>query len=432
MQLPPLVLALVALSLSVGCGSDKDDTEDTAETGTPDTDTGNTGFDPTGPCDGGTWGAIADPENAIHVRADGSDDGDGSVESPLASIAAALELTRARAEDRIIALGPGTFETNIILAHDLGDGRSDDGTTIQGCSAAETLLEDATAASVISVHAAQDVVVEGICTHGGKRGILISSAASASLSDVVIEEAYGVGLLVLGNGTQVTLAGVEVYGTLPFTDGNNGYGLAFQEGAAVAMSGGGAYDNTGIGILISDVDDVSLSGVAVEGTLQDGDGLFGRGVQIQDYAVNVAIEDLTLADNHDAGLFALRTQVLTMSGCTITGTLAGTAPDSGDATGDGIVVSRGDGNLNPGDYVATLEGNTVTGSARAGIVIDGTTTAVSANDLSANGFTQDGTSLVSQGPAAVSGDDTVAALEEAEALSLNLEPAATVELTDAP
>jgi hypothetical protein len=426
-------LALTLALALAACGPEKD-TGPTDDTGTPDSvpETGETGVAPP-PCGDGTWGAITDPELAVHVRADGSDDGDGSLAAPLATVEAALALTRARTEDKRIAVGPGTFPTNVTLASDLGDGTTDDGTAIQGCSSAETILEAAESSEpVVRVSGAAGVAVEGLCSRGGTRGIMVWSAASVTLSAVVVDGARGAGLVVNGNGTAATLTDVEVWGTEPFSGGGNGYGIAMQEGALVSMTGGGAWENTGVGILVSDVEEVSFDGIVVEGTQPDDDGYYGRGLQVQDFALSVSIVGSTFSGNHDAGIFALTALSLALEGSTVEGTLAGALPESEDDSGDGVVITRGEDNLKPSDYVATLDGNTVTGSDRAGIVLDGVFATVSGNALSDNGFSLDGTSIVSQGPADVHGDDTVAALSEESALSLNLEPMAAVDLTSEP
>jgi hypothetical protein len=97
-----------------------------------------------------------------------------------------------------------------------------------------------------------------------------------------------------------------------------------------------------------------------------------------------------------------------------------------------VVVTRGDGNLDPASFEASLEGNSVIGSARAGVVFDGVTASASGNSLSGNGFTQEGSSMVSQGPATVSGADTVATLDEESTLALSLEPLDGIELGEDP
>jgi hypothetical protein len=430
-----LFTLIFATTLGPGCRPDKDDTgdSDTRHTGGDTDDTGSPP-PPSPPCGDGTWGAISsDPATAIHVRTDGSDDGDGSAENPLATIEAALEISRARSEDKLIAIGPGTFETNLLMATDLGDGTTDDGTVIQGCSAVETILEaSASDSPVISVSAAVDVVLEGLCTRGGTRGIQVWSLADVSISSVVVEDSWGVGLVINGNGTTAALTDVEVYSSRPFFDGSNGYGFAFQEGAVVTMDGGGAYENTGVGILVSDVDEVAISGVTIEGTQRNDDGYYGRGIQIQDFAQVVSIEDSVFRDNHDAGVFSLTTLSFSLSNTTVEGTLASDMPALEGESGDGVVVTRGEDNLDPADYTNELADNTVTGSARAGIVLDGVTAVTTTNDLSGNGYEQEGSSFFAQGPAVVSGDDTVATLSDDSALGLNLEPMASVDFSAAP
>src|SRR5687768_14614471 len=102
------------LALIAACAKAPDES-DSGETETADPDTA----DRSGPCAGGGWGLITDPD-AVHVRSDGSDGGTGTVDAPLATLDAALEAVRAGGPRRI-AIGPGTYATSLSLLHDRGD-----------------------------------------------------------------------------------------------------------------------------------------------------------------------------------------------------------------------------------------------------------------------------------------------------------------------
>ena len=108
---------------------------------------------------------------------------------------------------------------------------------------------------------------------------------------------------------------------------------------------------------------------------------------------------------------------VSMTGSAVETTGASGIPESSSASGDGVVLTRGEENLDPADYVGALDGNTITGSDRAGILLDGVTVDVSANTVSDSGY-----EIVSQGPADVSGTDDCTALGDTEALELNLQP----------
>jgi hypothetical protein len=399
-------------------GACKDKAEDTAPSA-DDTARGDTGEQVVPPCaDGGGWGYIdpTDPE-AVHVREGGDDEsGTGTAAQPLASVQAALDLTRASAGERIIAVGAGSFELNLTLS------RSDDETTIQGCGPAETVFEGADdEAPVLLVTGSSGITLEGISTRGGTRGIQAWSAATITLHDILVESSRAAGVIIHGNGTVASLEEVYVHGTLSVDDGSGGYGLAFQEGAEVAMTGGGAYDNTAAGIMVSDVESVALHGVIVEGTLQDRQGRYGRGVMIQDFASSVIIDEGSeIRDNHDAGVFALAPLSFTMSDSTVRGSLASVIPGIEDTSGDAVVVTRGTDKLDPSLYLAALTGNVIEEFERAGILFDGVTAAESDNTIAASDL-----QVVAQGQADVD-SDRVILLDDEHALVLNLEPMLTL------
>jgi len=389
-------------------------TQDTGpDTGDPGIDTGETGDVFVPPCADGGWGDIDEPESAIHVSASGSAKGDGSMEDPISDLAAALTLTRERKKDKRIAIWPGTYPSNLSLSHEEGD----DATVIQGCSADEVFIEAADAEeSVLKVTEATGVVIESVCSRGGTRSIQVWSAAQADLLNLRIEESIEAGLVIHGNSVVANIENVEVHSTVT-TDDGFGYGIAFQEGATVTMSGGGAWDSTSVGLLIEDVSEVTLSGITVDGTNQDDDGLYGRGLQIQEWSGPVYITDSTFSSNFGAGVFAMTSLYVSMTGSAVETTGASGIPESSSASGDGVVLTRGEENLDPADYVGALDGNTITGSDRAGILLDGVTVDVSANTVSDSGY-----EIVSQGPADVSGTDDCTALGDTEALELNLQP----------
>ena len=417
--LEPTLLMTLALALAA-CG-DKDDTAEPpgdSEDSSTDTDlvgddTADTAEPPT-PCADGGWGAITTWETAVHLSTTGTPDGSGTWADPVSEFDAAVALLRKRTGDRQLAIWPGSYSSGLSLTADQGD----DDTMVQGCSAAEVTLEaEDASAPVLEIAAATGVVLEGISTRGGTRGIQVWSGAEATLNDLIVSEATEVGLIVHGNSVQVSLEGVEIHG------GAGGYGVALQEGATVAMTGGGIYDAATVGMLIDDVAEVTLSGVAIDGTTQDSSGAYGRGLQAQADSGTITVEGSTFSDNQGAGIFAMEVLSLELSGNSISATAASTIPDSATTTGDGIVFTRGEGNRDPATFQGSFDNNVVSDSARAGMVLDGVTCQVSGNSLSGNAVDD----ILAQGPADVTGTDTVTSLGEAEALGLNLEPLATVD-----
>jgi hypothetical protein len=251
-------------------------------------------------------------------------------------------------------------------------------------------------------------------TRGGGRGIQVDSTATVDLVDLSVSTASEVGVFVVGNGTTATLTNVEVHDTSTEA-GEYGYGFVFQGGASVTMSGGGAFDNHAVGIL-ADTAIVDIDNVSVEGTVQDADGYLGRGMQLQG-DVDAIVSNCALAGNHDTGIFALTAMAVSVSTTTIQATAAADMPNSGEQSGDGIVVSSGDVSYNPADFDTELTGNTIDGSTRAGIVLEGVTVSVSGNQVTGSGYDVGGVSIFAQESAVVSGSDTVENL--AEGLDVN-------------
>ncbi len=372
-------------------------------------------------CGDGTTGFISEPERAVHVWADAEEGGDGSWAHPLTDISDALELTRVL-KDKRIAIWPGVYTDNLSISLHSGD----DDTIIQACSPDEvTLQAEDSSAPVIVANEATGVEIAGLCTEGGTRGIQIWGDASLYLNGVCATGATAVGLLVLGNATQAVLEDVEIRGS-GAKDGL-GYGIAIQEGATVDMQGGGVWDASTVGVLVDDATEVSLSGVTVEGTLADADGSYGHGLQVQNDTVEVTVQDASFANNQGAGVHVLQGLGFTMAASSVSATAASAIPDSKESTGDGVVISRGEGNLAPAQFVAEISDCVIEGSERAGIVLDGVTAMVSDNVLSGNGHGDD--TVLAQDSAIVSGSDTVTTLADDEALALNLSPADEVDVS---
>jgi hypothetical protein len=385
------------LLVVVGC---KGNEPTTADSDPPDTDA----VDVPPPCASGGWGWIGDPEGAIHVRADGSDDGDGSQEQPVASPSVALALARASGVRRV-AIGPGTFATSLDVLADAGSGYSDDGLAIEGCGPDETILEAEDASSyVIRVTDAADVRLAGFSVVGGRRSLWIWGGSSA-LEALVVADATRVGIMMDGsnNLTEVTAQDVRVEGVSADTDGSFGYGIAVQD-ATVTLTDTEVSEATGVGVLVDGAfASATLETVTVRDTALDGGGRFGRGVQVQGLS-EAALSACELAGNQDAGVFALQAVQLDVSDTVVSGVSASTLPD-GTSTGDGIVVSQGSAyEYAASTFLATLSGNSVDLPDRAGIVIAGVSAAVSGNTVTSAGYSPDGFGILSQGPAEITGD----------------------------
>jgi len=411
-------LALLPLALAA-CGP-KSDTGappgDTAETASTDT-----GDPPAVTCADGGTGDITDPATAVHVWADAPAGGDGTWAHPFATLDEALAVTRARSTDRRVALWPGTYAANARLSREAGD----DDLAVLGCGPDEVVLDALDPASpVLLVTAASNVQISGLCTAGGTRNLQVWSDASARLSHLRSEAGADAGIVIQGRATTATLEDVVVQDPVS-VDGGSAYGIAIQEGATVTMTGGGVWGATAAGILVDDANTVAFSGITVEGTPADADLHHGHGLQVQADTVDVAVENAAFLSNMGAGVFVLQGLTFQMSSSTVDGTSGSLITGSPDTSGDGVVVSRGEGNENPAIFQASFSGNTVSDSTRAGIVLDGVTATLDGNTLSGNGEGDD--LALAQDDAVVGGFDAFTALGPDAALALDLVPLAPVD-----
>ena len=416
--------------------ADDDATDDDDDTGDDD-DSSEPGAPP---CASGDWGAITDPDNSVHVRVDGSDeDGDGTAANPLATMQAALDVTREREDHKRIAVGPGVFETFLAIQLDPEDAdpdNTDSGLSIEGCSEDETILVPLDqAAPVVFVHQATDVRLSGFTIDGGRRALLIWDGASVDLDFVAVKNSARIGILFGGWETIVAASHLTVEDTQLEIDDYGveyGYGIAIQE-ATVELTDSSVSGSHRVGILV-DGAPASLERVLVDGTQPGTDGSLGRGIQIQNVS-NAQLIDLdigSITPNSDAGLFSQSTLWLQVENTRVYSTAAadfevGGTPCSGEACpGDGIVVNQGGEGNDPAVYSNYLYDNVVDGAVRAGIVVESVVADVDGNQTTGCGVTDDltGESIFVQGDVetdagdpVITGADDVA--ERAEAFPLN-------------
>lgn len=412
-----LILSWLLLCLlAFGCnGGDDDDAtdDDTAD----DDDDDSVPADP--PCADGSWGFITDGQDAIHVRADGDDGNDGSDAAPLATVGAALTLSREASQPRRIAIGPGTFAATLSVFGEEADESTDSGLSIEGCSPTETILEAENAEEpVIKVTESVGVRLAGLGLQGGRRSLWVWGGADVEIESVHVTNSGRLGIIIGGTDSIATMTNVEVHDPVVETDEYGteyGYGISFQNSTAT-MTGGGVWGAYRVGILCHYAD-VTFVDVSVEDTAQDSDGYFGRGIQLQDLSM-ATISGGNLAGNSDAGVYSLRSLYLELDGLTVDATAASGVPDEAADTGDGIVISQGVTNNDPASYLAVLTDNTVTGSARAGILIDSVSAEINGNTAGAdNGLSEGGSSIYAQGNFVMSGADSF--VEPGEALQTN-------------
>lgn len=358
------IVALLPLFACTGTAANTDDTSN------PDGDTdGDTGT-VSPPCSGGTWGAIdsVQADGAIHVSAAAASGGDGSGGSPFQTLDEAVAASREEGASRLIAVWPGTYLSFL----DLATAEGDDGLAIQGCSAAEVMIEaidDVTA--VIKVSEAVGVDLRGLTLSGGKRGLWAWQGASVTLTDIEALGNRNVGIII--DGVTTTAAFYQVVVTDPLVNANaGGFGIQIQS-AQVTMDDVQVTGATEHGIVVTGMDgSAAMKNVSVTGTSVNVNGEFGRGIMIQERA-SATIEGATLSGNSDAGLFSLGASTLDLVDVTVTNSAGAKLPGSDDTSGDGIVISDDPtGGPYEGDYfLGSADGVMIDGCARAAVLISG-------------------------------------------------------------
>lgn len=400
-------MRLITLStvLLLACASPALETADPEPDGADTGDTAVSDWEP-GPCAGGNWGSIRLDgfEAAIQVRMDGSDDADGSLSTPVATIEAAMALARSQEGVDRIVVGPGSYTGALSIGEVLGD---EDGLTIEGCGTDEVTIQAVNEwDSIIRVNGTQDVRLAGFTLTGGRRALMIYGGATAYLDSIAIMGSMRCGLLVDGALTAVAAGGLGVYDTLPDTYDADGYGYGvLVQGAQMTLNDAVIDGNATVGMLIHDATAiVALDDVEVTNTSAPG-GFLGRGIQVQDLA-QVTAFGLRLSGNSDAGLYARQALAVDLASLTVGEIGLSNALDGGDAAGDGVVVTQGDTdhNFDVATFHVALADFTVSGAARAGVLLDRVTGVISGtNAITASADDPGAGAVLIQGGAVVTG-----------------------------
>ena len=135
------------------------------------------------------------------------------------------------------------------------------------------------------------------------RGIHVEFGASLQAEHCQFEGNSEVGIFASKSGTEVTLADVDVRGTIPAAEDGGGWGIGLQEGAHLHAADCRVENNTGDGIIaVQEGTRAYLSRVEVRDTQQDTNGMFGRGLEVTTGAYLMA-EDCLLERNVEQGVF---------------------------------------------------------------------------------------------------------------------------------
>lgn len=376
------------LALMVGC-PDKP-AEVPADDSTPPPDTR------TGPCADGGWGPFDGPEGVVVVATSGGD---------ATSVEEGLALADTSRPGVLITEGEWTTRLELRA----GD---QDGITLAGCSATGSVLvapddED----HLLRVDGASEVTLRRLTLRGGRRTLWIEAPASVHLAELSLQESVRVGILVLGAAT-VDLTDVEILDVQPeeVSFGTVGYGMSLDgtatAAASISMEGACIRGSTGVALL-AQAADLTIVDSTIEGTLADtssGVPLLGRAIQLQSFST-LHMTGSTLSDNADAAIFSVGSLSVVVSDAEIRNTTAAaTAAGGASETGDGLVAIRGTdtSGLGVDAFTVALDGVTVDGNDRAGVLLEDVTLSAATAVSGTNGYTVDGKPIVAQGAADVS------------------------------
>lgn len=261
--------------------------------------------------------------------------GDGSSSSSAkGSLAEALD---AASEGATVLLGAGRYEENVVVRRAV--------TIVGGDVADEGAGANAVLAApgehALVVEGATGVVIRGVAVVGAKgTGVWLKNGSDAKLEGVRVEGAQGFGVLATKAQLSVTRSSIS---------NASGTGVQFWDGSSGIIDTNNLTANVGGGVRVDDSTS-SMSVPTISNNAITGNGSFGVGV----------FGALAIIDTNN-----------------ITGTLKGAVG------GYGIVAANYDGDA-PSDV--TISGNSITGSARAGVYLaTGTTAIIDTNNINENG-----------------------------------------------
>lgn len=245
-------------------------------------------------CPAGEWSdAIPAGATTLYVRAGGPAGGSGTADAPFGTIAEALAVATPGA---IVALGKGTYDERVSIPA---------GVTILGACVAETAIAISTrVAGSGAIHAeTAGGAVRNVAIRGEAAGIVaLGSGTTLDVADVVIESAYGFGVLV--TGAMVTASRIALRDTRFGADAN-GVGAVAVDGGTLRLTTAVVSGNHVANIAGLDAGtSVALRDVAaIDGQAAGGVGIGGFGVLLGEGAVGV-MENVVAEGNRGYGIGA--------------------------------------------------------------------------------------------------------------------------------
>ncbi len=342
----------------VGCPVADDDD------GPGDDDGGDDDSAPAGPCEDGGWGLIGGPDGWLHVDGvGGSDDGDGSAEAPLQTLAAALERSREDGQPRRIAVWPPHWDEH--GPYTLTG--ADSGLEIVGCEAGQYELHAASGEPVFRIGEATGVRLAGLQLWGGTDALWISAGAEVLVEDARLYVPQCRGVVVSGSETQATLRGVHLTSVMGCED--DVAAAVYVDGATAELDGLSVHDAIGVGVVGIGAD-LTIRDSLISAMSPSEDG-WGRCVHLEQ-ASTAVIEGTVFGGCWETSLFAMDSALPAVVG----NTFEGVDTHPGGAGGDAVVLTQTQG-ADPAEFTAVLDGNEILYSDRAGIVVDATSAELS-------------------------------------------------------
>jgi parallel beta-helix repeat protein len=268
----------------------------------------------------------------LHVASCGSSGGDGSPESPYATVSAALEAAEATPGAAVL-VAPGTYAENLVVRSDV---------TIVGSNAPDN-PDDA----AIILQAPQPFAVR------------VENGSTATLTGVRVESSVGVGVWVL-EGASLTLSGSVVSGVAKDADGV-GYGVLATDDGAIILQ------HTDVsGAAVHGVEIAEAKGIILQSTMRDNGG---AGLRIERATDQVKVEGSEVLGNTQSGVAVVNSRAIILQS-----TLSGTRPDS-QGIADGLLATGSPG-VDPVAFPTEVEliESTVSDNARTGVLISGAVT----------------------------------------------------------
>jgi parallel beta-helix repeat protein len=191
--------------------------------------------------------------------------------------------------------------------------------------------------------------------------ISVNGAMGVLLRGFNVKSPVGVGLLVEGGG-EATLEGSWIEGASPDSAGQAGHGIVATSDAAIILQRDHIWSCEGGGVLID-----GAKGQIIHTTVSESKGT--GGIRIARATGEVRVEASQVLSNANVGIAVLSSRAIILQS-----EVMNTIGDGKWGSADGILLAElVEGGASLGVAEATLEGNTIEGNDRAGIVVSGNT-----------------------------------------------------------